>query len=52
LDPENQWVSHRLFRENCVKSQEGVHIKDLRIFANRDMKDLILIDNAAYSFAF
>ena len=45
-------MSHRLFRESCVKSAEGVHIKDLRVFANRDIKNLILIDNAAYSFKF
>lgn len=51
LDPENKYISHRLFRESCVQTEEGVHIKDLRIFANRNIKDLVLIDNAAYSFA-
>lgn len=26
-------------------------VKDLRIFENRELKDIVLIDNAAYSFA-
>ena len=30
----------------------GVYIKDLRIFANRNLKDMVIIDNAAYSFAY
>ena len=33
-------------------TDEGVHIKDLRVIGNRDLKDMILIDNAAYSFGF
>lgn len=42
-------ISGMLFRENCVVTGEGVHIKDLRVI-NRDLKDMVLIDNAAYSF--
>ena len=52
LDPNKQYISHRLFRESCIKTKEGVYVKDLRIFANRSLKDIIIIDNAAYSFAF
>ena len=52
LDPQNKYISHRLFRENCIQTKEGVYVKDLRIFHNRDLKNIILIDNAAYSFAF
>jgi CTD small phosphatase-like protein 2 len=29
-----------------------VYIKDLRIIKNRDLKDLVLVDNAVYSFGF
>lgn len=50
LDPKKQYIHHRLYRESCVPTPEGVHIKDLRIFINRDPTDLILVDNAAYSF--
>ncbi|CAD8185992.1 unnamed protein product [Paramecium octaurelia] len=49
LDPNNQFLSAQVFRDGCVLSTEGVHIKDLRIF-KRDLKDIVLVDNAAYSF--
>jgi Dullard-like phosphatase family protein len=51
LDPTGQLIHHRLYRENCVVS-EGVFMKDLRILANRRLEDLILVDNAAYSFGY
>lgn len=35
-----------------MTTEEGVHIKDLRILANRDLKDIVLVDNAAYSFGY
>ena len=31
---------------------EGILIKDLRILANRNLKNIIIVDNAAYSFAY
>jgi len=52
LDPHEEFIHHRLFRESCVVTDEGLHIKDLRVIGNRDLQDLILIDNAAYSFGF
>jgi len=33
-------------------TEEGVHIKDLRVIGNRDLKDLVIVDNAAYSFGY
>lgn len=51
LDPKKQWIQHRLYRESCVQSAEGFYIKDLRVI-NRDLKDMVLVDNAGYSFAF
>lgn len=52
LDPRHEYIQHRLFRESCVQTEEGVYVKDLRVLANRDLKDVILVDNAAYSFGF
>lgn len=49
LDPEGLYVSHRLFREHCFQSKQGVYVKDLRII-NRKMCDMILVDNALYSY--
>ena len=50
LDPQNKYISHRFYRESCVKTEQGVYIKDLSIFYQRSMKDLIIVDNAPYSF--
>jgi Dullard-like phosphatase family protein len=52
LDPHQQYIHHRLFRDSCVVTDEGVHIKDLRVIGNRALSDMLLIDNAAYSFGF
>jgi len=52
LDPKGEYIHHRLFRENCVVSEDGAYIKDLRVFENRDLKDIAIIDNACYSFAY
>jgi len=52
LDPHNKYIHHRLFRESCVTTEEGLYIKDLRIFANRNLKDMVIVDNAMYSFGY
>ena len=51
LDPERKLTKNRLYRDNCIKTGAGIYIKDLRII-NRDLKNITIIDNAAYSFAF
>lgn len=52
LDPDGSLIQHRLYRDHCVQTEEGVYIKDLRIIANRDLKDIVIVDNAVYSFGF
>eukprot|EP01017_Pseudomicrothorax_dubius_P029488 TRINITY_DN3588_c0_g1_i1.p1 TRINITY_DN3588_c0_g1~~TRINITY_DN3588_c0_g1_i1.p1 ORF type:complete len:729 (-),score=146.96 TRINITY_DN3588_c0_g1_i1:2410-4596(-) len=52
LDPNGEMIHHRLFREHCVQTEEGIYIKDLRVLANRDLKDTVIVDNAAYSFGY
>jgi CTD small phosphatase-like protein 2 len=52
LDPSGLLIHHRIFRDNCITTPEGVFVKDLRILANRDLKDVVLIDNASYSFGY
>jgi CTD small phosphatase-like protein 2 len=52
LDPKREWVSHRLFREKCIQTESGgVYIKDLRVI-DRVMSEMVLVDNASYSFGF
>ena len=53
IDPTNTLIQHRLYRDSCIPSRDNkvnVYIKDLRIFRNRDLKDVIIVDNAVYSF--
>ncbi|CAD8110098.1 unnamed protein product [Paramecium sonneborni] len=50
LDPNKNLISHRFFRDSCMQTEEGAYIKDLRVIGNRSMNNMVLIDNAAYSF--
>jgi len=52
LDPHSQYISHRLFRDKYVATEEGVYIKDLRIGTNRNLKDMAIVDNTVYSFGY
>lgn len=52
LDPEKKLISHRLYRDSCWVTAEGRLVKDLRIFANRELGDLILVDNSPLCYAF
>ena len=45
-------IEFRLYRNHCIRTQEGIYIKDLRILKNRDLSSVILVDNAVYSFGF
>ena len=50
IDPEGIYIQHRLYREHCIKTEDNVYIKDLRVFKNRELSDMIIVDNAVYSF--
>lgn len=52
IDPDRLIIKHRLYRQHCVNPVRGVYVKDLRIFKDRDLKDIILVDNSIISFAF
>ena len=51
LDPSGELIHQRFFRDNCI-NMNGIYIKDLRIFGNRKLSDVVIVDNAAYSFAY
>ena len=51
LDPDKTLFSARLFRENCIKTNIGLFIKDLRVL-NCNLKSTLNIDNSIFSFAF
>ena len=50
LDPERKYP--RLYRQHCIRTNEGIYVKDLRVIRNRLVQDIILVDNAVYSFGF
>ena len=50
MDPEKKYFQHRFYREHCILANSNVYVKDLRIFKNRKLKDMIIVDNAVYSF--
>jgi CTD small phosphatase-like protein 2 len=50
IDPDRELIDYRLYRQHCLETEFG-YIKDLRIIANRDMKDMVLVDNSVLSFA-
>jgi CTD small phosphatase-like protein 2 len=52
LDPTGELIQYRLYRDHCIRTEEGIYVKDLRIITNRNLKDLIIVDNAVYSFGY
>ena len=52
IDPNQEFMVHRLYRQHCFLTEEGYYVKDLRIFDDWDLKDVVIIDNSVYSFAF
>ena len=52
LDPKKECISYIFHRGFCFETNKGIRIKDLRIFKNRDLKDLIIVDNFVPAFSF
>jgi Dullard-like phosphatase family protein len=58
MDPDNEFFEYRLYRSNCiftkVESDEKLkfYIKDLNIFEDIDLKDMVIIDNTILSYAY
>ena len=52
LDPEKKYFSGILSRNHCMLTKNGFFIKDLRLIENRQIKNVVLLDNYVHSFAF
>ncbi len=57
IDPEGKYFDARLYRQHCIETHYppdlggSSFLKDLRIFANRRLSDLLILDNATLCFA-
>jgi len=49
LDPDKTIIDYRLYRQHCI-TVKNKHIKNLNILTNRNMKDIIIVDNSIVSF--
>jgi CTD small phosphatase-like protein 2 len=52
LDPEKKIISAILTRDHTLPTQQGFSIKDLDIVQNRDMKNMVIVDNLVHSFSY
>lgn len=55
IDPNGDLFQYRLYRNNCTQikvDNQIYYIKDLRVFKNISLDDIVIIDNSVLSFAF
>lgn len=55
LDPSGELIQHRLYRDSCVEINANgstIYVKDLRILEDRQLEDIVIVDNAVISFAY
>lgn len=50
LDPERKYIKAKYFRENCLSSDFKYYIKDLRMLEERDLSEIVIVDNTASCF--
>jgi Dullard-like phosphatase family protein len=51
LDPDGMLIHHRLYRDHCIFVDQNP-VKDLRIIKNRNLKDIVIVDNCAFCFGY
>lgn len=50
IDKKHQYISYILSEANCIKL-EGLSIKELKVIKNRELSQMIIIDNSIISFS-
>jgi Dullard-like phosphatase family protein len=51
LEKDKKYFTTRLYRDSCLFLDPGIFIKDLKILQNRNLKDVVIVDNSLLSFA-
>jgi len=49
IDPYGNLIDYRLYRDSCIRDN-NVYIKDLRIIKNRNIENMIIVDDCISSF--
>jgi CTD small phosphatase-like protein 2 len=52
IDPDAKYINGILNRSNCMETKNGFFIKDMRILKDKDLKNIVMVDNLAHSFGF
>lgn len=52
LDPVGTHIVRALGKSSCILTREGYYVKDLRIFSDRELKNIVIVDDNITSFAF
>lgn len=50
LDPNENYIKFRLYRNDCVNVNDILRIKDLKFFGEKNLDKIVLVDNNIYSF--
>lgn len=50
FDPEDRYFCCKLFRQHCIQNEDEAYVKDLRIFRNFNLKDVLIVDNSPNCF--
>ncbi|CDW89266.1 scp1-like small phosphatase 5 [Stylonychia lemnae] len=51
IDPNNEYITHRLYRDSCLLTPDQQYIKDLSRLG-RDLSSTILVDNSILAFGY
>ena len=50
IEKDRKYFSKRLYRDSCLFLQPCFYIKDLEIVSNRNLSNVIIVDNSIFSF--
>ena len=51
IDPNNEFFSHRLYRNHCLQSHSNCFVKDLSRLG-RDLAKTVIVDNSIHAFGY
>lgn len=51
IEKDKKYFAKRLYRDSCLYLNPGLYIKDLKIFQNRNLKDIVIVDNSVFCFS-